>query len=306
MREFTLRHILVLLVLALFASALAVHAQSFAPLGAPDADARRWAARSLSNLNPAEQWPAAWVQLETGSLDEFMSRAADYTRVFPSPALRLAAVVTWTRLEQDTEVTARLSLRDASGTELTSFAVEPLMAFDVSDDGRVVAHGELMSRLIQCGALKTNLIFYSMEGRELARVEREDFSPGYSTAVLSGLQRFVLGVTGRVVCYDLVTGSEVWTRTLAGPDDRPQLSPSPDAAGLAILVTSHSGPTRILVVDAAGAERATVSLEGRVNPGSGLGFEQDLLVVQEIQNDVATYHLFDPRTLRNLRSIRSN
>lgn len=309
MGEVTLRQTLLMFLLSLIGAG-AVQAQNLTSLSAPDAEVRRWAARSLSSGDRTEQLPVAWTRLETGSLDAFMADAEDYTRVFPSPRGRTAAVVTWSRPPdrvRGPEVTARLSLLDAAGREFGAFVVEPLIAFDVSDDGRfVVAHGERMSGVMQCGALNTHLVFYSGQGNELGRVERGDFSPGYSTALLTDAERFVLGVTGRVIGYDLTTADEAWTLTLPNGDDRPRLVVTPDASGVAVLVTSPSTVARILSVDAAGVLQASVRMDGRVNPGSGLGFEQDLLVVQEIQDDVATYHLLEPRTLRTLRRVRSN
>ena len=296
--------------LAFLANAGAVQAQRSDPLNAPEREVRSWAAGSLNRSDRSNSLPDGWRRLEVGDLDAFMARAAEYTRVFPSPGGQLAAVVTWSRptdLEHALEVSARLSVRDLAGRELTSFAVEPLQAFDLADDGSaVVAHGEEMARILQCGALNTHLVFYSGGGKELARVERGDFAPGISTTILTGSHRFVVGTTGRVVGYDLANGREAWNLPLTDKGDRPSVTITPEGDGLAILSNALSGPARVLLVDSTGATLANKSFDGRINPGSGFAFADDLVLVQQIEDDGATFHLLDPRTLRSLRSVRAN
>ncbi|MFN8549605.1 MAG: hypothetical protein U0527_16945 [Candidatus Eisenbacteria bacterium] len=299
-----------LLCLALLAGAGAARAQQFEPLIAPAREARRWATESLSEQGTSFAPRSAWAALSSGSLDDLTALGADYTQIFPSTNGRIAAVVTWSRAvtsSNGADLSARLSVRDADGRELRSFAVEPLQAFDISDDGRsVVAHGETMARVMECGAWNTHLVFYDGEGRELARVERGDFSPGISTTMLASAGLLVIGTTGRVVAYDLATGREAWVLPLDSTGDRPTVFATPDGRGVAVLAAAPPGPTRILRLDESGVARANLRLDGRVNAGSGVAFAQDLLVVEQIEKNEVTYHLLDPRTLRTLRSVRAN
>jgi len=178
-----------------------------------------------------------------------MAKARDYTRVFPSPERQVAAVVTWSRPadpERGLEVTARVSVRMVDGAELRSFPIEPLSAVDITDDGAfVVAHGEQMSRLIQCGVQQTRLAFYDGVGRELARFEPLDLSPSYSTAILTDARRFVITATGRVIAYDLSGTGVIWTLPLERRSDRPFLSLDARAERLAVVVHQPSGGAQI-------------------------------------------------------------
>lgn len=292
----------------------AARAQSIDPLRATEAEAGRWAARALNDADPAAPGalPPAWSKLGAGSLDALMARGEAFTRVFPSAGRRMAAVVTWSRSmtagagATPSVITARLAVVDAAGAVRGEFAVEPLMAFDVTDAGdAVVGHGEEMNRLIECGALNTTLAFYSGEGLLVGLVRRNDFSPGYATALLPGARRFVIGVTGQVLAYDLADARQAWRHALR-PGDRPWLVPAPGVDEVVMAVSARSGPTRLLRLDASGVERASGSLAGRVNPGSGLAFDDDLLVVHESTAAGSTFHLLEPRTLRTLRSVERN
>ncbi|MCC7143103.1 MAG: hypothetical protein IT349_13455 [Candidatus Eisenbacteria bacterium] len=305
-----MRLIPVISVLALLEVAGSAAAQTGAPWTAAAPDVRRWAANSLSTPASSGRWPAAWSALESGDLDQFMAKARDYTRVFPSPERQVAAVVTWSRPadpERGLEVTARVSVRMVDGAELRSFPIEPLSAVDITDDGAfVVAHGEQMSRLIQCGVQQTRLAFYDGVGRELARFEPLDLSPSYSTAILTDARRFVITATGRVIAYDLSGTGVIWTLPLERRSDRPFLSLDARAERLAVVVHQPSGGAQIRTLDRDGVELGNRTLRGRVNPGSGITCRDDLWVVQEIQDDLATYHLLESATLRTLRSVASN
>lgn len=282
-------------------------AQAPDPLTLDDAGLDRWAGLTLAagDVRDPDGWPAAWRSFEAGSLDEFMAGAGDFSRVFPSPGRRMAAVVTWSRPKgggRRGEVTARASLRDAAGIERSAFPVEALTGFDLTDDGSaLVAHGAAMSRVITCGALQTSLAFYAADGRLLERVERNDFSPAYATALLASPARFVLGVTGRVEAYDLATGRRAWQRAL-GAGDRPRLMAG-GGEDLYLTVTPPAGPTRLLRLDAAGNEQAASSYSGRITPGSAMARAGDRLVIHESSPSGSTLHVVDASTLRSLRRM---
>lgn len=305
-----MRLIPVISVLALLGVSGSAAAQAGPPWAAAAPEVRRWAAGSLSAPESSERWPAAWSALESGTLDLFMSEARDYTRVFPAPNRRVAAVVTWSRpadAKHGLEVTARVSLRDERGAELRAFPIAPLSAVDLTDDGAfVVAHGEQMSRLIQCGVQQTRLAFYDGVGRELAHFEPLDLSPSYSTAILTDARRFVITATGRVIAYDLAGSGVIWTLPLERRSDRPFLSLDARTERLAVVVHQPSGAATIRSLDRDGVELGNRTLRGRINPGSGIACRDDLWVVQEIQEDLATYHLLESATLRTLRSVASN
>lgn len=291
--------------------AASARAQTIDPLRAPELETGRWAARALDAAGQPKgsTWPEAWRRQEAGSLDDFMARGGDYTRLFPSPGWRMAALVTWSRpasAAHGLEVTARVRLIDAAGDTRSAFDVEPLAGFDVADDGGyLVGHGEQMARLIQCGALNTELAFYAGDGRAIARVRRADFSPAYATALQTTGRRVVIGVTGQLLAYDLATGRQLWRHELAA-GDRPQLLGTPDGESLIVNVTPTDGDTRLLRLDGAGVEQAAATFHGHINPGTGLAFAADLLVVHEASALGSTFRLLEPRTLRALRSVTRN
>lgn len=300
------RRLILLCALALIGLPGAPRAQAPDPLTLDDPALDRWAGLTLAggDVRDPDEWPAPWRSFEVGSLDDFMAGAGDFSRVFPSPGRRMAAVVTWSRPKDPGrrgEVTARASLRDAAGTERAAFAVEALTGFDVTDDGSaLVAHGATMSRVIACGALQTSLAFYAADGRLVARVERNDFSPAYATALLASPPRLVLGVTGRVEAYDLETGRRAWQHAL-GVGDRPRLMGGEE--DLYLSVTPPAGPTRLLRLDAAGSEQAASTFSGRITPGSGMARTGDRLVIHESSPSGSTLHVVDARTLRSLRRM---
>ncbi|MBK8233173.1 MAG: hypothetical protein IPK72_21970 [Candidatus Eisenbacteria bacterium] len=284
--------------------------QVAAPLNAAAPEVRRWAAASLNALGSSSRWPAAWRSLESGDLDQFMSEARDYTRVFPSPGGQVAAVVTWSRpadAKRGLEVTARVSVRDVRGVELRSFPIEPLSAVDIADDGAfLVAYGERMDRLIRCGVQQTRLAFYDLAGRELAHFEPLDLAPSYTTAILTSARRFVITATGRVIAHDLAGTGVAWTLPLEERSARPYLSLDPRSEQLAVVVNRKAGDTQIRTLDSNGKQLAIETLRGRINPGSGVASHDGLWVVQQIEDDLATFHLLDPTTLRSLRSVAAN